>query len=329
MAMNASSCGQAKWSNLPAEMRLRIWGYFAPEVHRDRDPQIFSLTLTGTSRSQDGIPYRISPSSALKKQTAAVRTMLSLHQESHAEAMKAFPDALIVDNVTGAMVRFQKHHDMVYLDGIFDVEWMTSSWDYTFDGFTDTVQHLGLGPKLDKFLTLQGTYSGKPISPTWYLMKCLRPFKELGVVYYCIDEQQHSSEDFELRWCASDKVNCHVQAGSEGLVIFCWPDLIHNEDYAGDEVSFYYDPDSHLTDKFSCMTDLLLNDPFLFWSDEHRAEIHKHIDPHLNEDDLWRLAGVGFWKMVTFSTKSGIRRFHELDPNCKNPWDEVQSDGSM
>ncbi|KAH9905444.1 hypothetical protein F4778DRAFT_708657 [Xylariomycetidae sp. FL2044] len=321
---------------MSAELRLRIWGFVAPEVQFHRGPQVFTLQLIipdgPESGNENAPPYHIRPGPALKHQTRGVRTMLAVHQESRAEALKFFPDVLTIDDERGGIVRYDSDHDMVFLDGKFDAHWMQKSSHYSIEGFTDSVQHLGLGPDLHKFLTFYvGPDVAKSVNPRWILMKFLRPFHCLGDVWWCVEEHRDES-DYDMRWCASDKVNRYQQSwpmddsdpAEKQAIIYCWPDLDHNHTYASNERSYYVGVgEEYGTEEFNMSVDLLQAPDG--WPADVKARIHEFIDPHLDAVDLWRLSEVEFWHMRTFSTARAVRRFHRLDPNCEEA-DEVDTD---
>ncbi|KAI1175169.1 hypothetical protein F4777DRAFT_551557 [Nemania sp. FL0916] len=237
-------------SDLPIELRLMIWSL----VTAPYDPQVFHLEIEGLNPPEDGAaPYQIRPGRFLRYSTADVRAMLSADRQCRAEALKWFPDTLTIDDETGATVRFNKERDMVFLNGYFGTGWMESVRNHVIENFTTSIRHLGLGPRLDDFLQYYSRYPNDPnpptdpIEPTWHVMKFLQPFKNLKHVYYCIDENDYE-EDYDLRWCKSDKINRYEQYVFEGWdehnIAFCWPNLVHDgHEYVCEEKSYYSEGD--------------------------------------------------------------------------------------
>ncbi|CAJ2510082.1 Uu.00g059820.m01.CDS01 [Anthostomella pinea] len=277
MATNGTPSGSAQFSSLSTELCLHIWSFVAPEVHHGRAAQVFALQLIIPNATEtqawgaDVPPYHVRPGHVLKDQTAGLRTMLAVHRESRDEALRFFPDTLAVDE-KGGIVRYNSEHDMVFLDGKFNAHWMERSWDYHLAGFTDSIQHLGLGPDLLKFLTFFVWDLSKPVNPIWYLMRFLRPFNALDVVYYAIEESRHATHH-ALRWPAPDKMHRHLQVFSKAAVkpaepssvMYCWPDLIENEYYARNEGTFFEGGEDGI-DEFGILVETLC-DPS-GWSDE-------------------------------------------------------------
>ncbi|KAI1115347.1 hypothetical protein F5Y14DRAFT_410970 [Nemania sp. NC0429] len=244
------------FSDLPTKLRLMIWGL----ATAPRDPQVFALQLEIPKTTENGAaPYHIRPGRFLSYSTASVRAMLSADRQSRVEALKWFPDTLTVNDETGATVRFNRERDMVFLDGNFCITWMENVRAHVIENFTESIRHLGLGPRLDDFLLYYSPFPDDPhppidpLDPIWHVMKFLSPFKKLKLVYHCVDENDY--EDYDLRWCASDKINRYEQYVFEGWyehnIAFCWPNLIHNgHEYVCEEKS-YYSTDDHDPHKFN------------------------------------------------------------------------------
>ncbi|KAI1262089.1 hypothetical protein F5Y18DRAFT_159795 [Xylariaceae sp. FL1019] len=226
----------ARFDSLPVEARLMIWRFAVPAVRPQRDPQVFRLTMDRVARagdSQDIAPYHVLPVRGMKQQTARVRTMLSVHRESRAEALKYFPHVLTINDRTGAIIRFNRDVDLVLLEGL----WYTSrrrepaAWEYDFlkktsnyriDDFNASIRHLGFGPGIGKFL--HGYYD----RDIWSVMMFLRTFTKLVAVYNCsyIDESTSNNLD----WCTSDKANKWEVTKEPPLSILSWPDILRGMD---------------------------------------------------------------------------------------------------
>ncbi|KAI0165789.1 hypothetical protein GGR57DRAFT_512801 [Xylariaceae sp. FL1272] len=298
------SSGRAQFGRLPIELRFLIWSFVAPEVQPKRDPQVFALNLI-IPPGKEQAPYHLRPISSLNTQTAGVRKMLSVHQESRAFALSLFPDALTVNDETGAIIRFDSDQDL-------------DQSGYQIDNFSEVIQHLGLGPDLVEYINSYHYYQGA-IDPIWYTMKFLRSFENLDAVYYSISALPRVPRE-ELMFCVSHKAYRNVQTDGETPVVYCWPDLNDNEDYAINEPSFSHDW-GRCYAEFEILVDCLFQDRG--FSAHEKERIHQCIDPHISEADLWYLREVPFWKMVVFSGERAVRRFRYLDPNYEDSDDDA------
>ncbi|KAI1120352.1 hypothetical protein F5Y10DRAFT_258613 [Nemania abortiva] len=306
-----------------------IWSLVAAPC----DPRVLALELEIPKTSENGAaPYHIRPGRFLYDSTAGVRAMLSVDRQCRAEALKWFPDILTINDETGATIRFNKERDMVFLNGSFWTDWMENGRTHVIENFTESIRHLGLGPPLDGFLHFHSHFPDDPhppidpIEPIWHVMKFLRPFKNLKLVYYCVDENDY--EDYDLRWCASDKINHYEQYIFEGWdthnIAFCWPNLVHNgHEYVCEEKSYYSrsDRDRHA---FKVGMGLVRGE-----ADHYTAPlsvIHERIDPYLSEEDLRRLSNIGFFKMAWFNDWVGFNRYFELEPDSEGSEDDDEAE---
>ncbi|KAK8004695.1 hypothetical protein PG990_010732 [Apiospora arundinis] len=105
-----------RFAALPPEIRMHIWRYFAP-IDPRRGPQVLAFEACRPSGYKGEIKVRPCPS--LIRQTASIRAVLAVHQESRAEAKRAFPD--ILGRYRGRVViRFHREHDVVLVDKLDD-----------------------------------------------------------------------------------------------------------------------------------------------------------------------------------------------------------------
>ncbi|KAI0157252.1 hypothetical protein GGR57DRAFT_61271 [Xylariaceae sp. FL1272] len=339
----------AHFNTLPPELRLRIWGFVAPAVCPRRDAQVFELTLRivtrpdnealdsddeelyGEETPYDGVPYYVALPGYRKNEmimrTAGVRIMLSVHRESRAEALKYFPHALTIHDLTGAVIRFDRERDLVLLSAAppfhalstsphqyyrhLDSMWFKQSRHYQIDNFTTSIRHLGFSNSLANLLRKGFEYQDDDIHFIWHIMMFLRPFTNLVAVYKLSDVKRLTN--YELRWCASDKVN-HWQT-TDGFLsrVLCWPNLINNTYYAVTEDTLHDGERDLPTNIFEIMTYLLLRESH--WSPTVKAQIRARIQGYLDEEDLWRLSSVELWKGSYLS----VSRHRRLDPNCSSP----------
>ncbi|KAI1266010.1 hypothetical protein F5Y18DRAFT_426524 [Xylariaceae sp. FL1019] len=297
------------FDDLSVELRLSIWRFAVPEVQPQRGPQVFALQISSSSEDNNN-PLSYPPWLRVENPDSG---------ESRSEALRWFPDVLTIDDEAGGTVRFNADRDLVLLDADFRTGFMGRSWNYSIDYFTRSIRHLGFSRELYSFLYSSGRDKEIPDYPIWQLMKFLRPFQKLHSVYYCHDIRNFTLDNYEIRWCASDKVNC-FKTVEEDSRLLCWPDLVENEEYAINEPSLLTDYD-YPAGEFAMQVHYLLNESR--WSAEYKAAIREYIDQHLDDNDLDRLSKVQLWKIMSFSTERAKLRFYELDPDCEDPNKEV------
>ncbi|KAI1324006.1 hypothetical protein F5Y16DRAFT_402853 [Xylariaceae sp. FL0255] len=269
-------------------------------VVAQREPQVIALKLEIPEDYEDGTaPYHIRPGRLLYNSTENIRTMLSFNRQSRAAALQWLPDTLTINGEMGATVRFNKQRDLVFLEGHFGP------------------RHLGFSRELDRSLSFNSHYPddphppNDPIKPIWHVMKFLRPFQNLKHVYYCIEETGY--EDYDLRWCASNKTNRYEQSVLHGwdehFIAFCWPNLIYDGDKYVCEEESYYSRSDYDQDEFKIGMALV------------RGEKAKRIDPYLSEEDMRSFNSIGFFRMAWFNDFEGYNRHFELDLDCPTPND--------
>ncbi|KAK6857419.1 hypothetical protein PG995_007606 [Apiospora arundinis] len=289
-----------RFAALPPEIRMHIWRYFAP-IDPRRGPQVLAFEACRPSGYKGEIKVRPCPS--LIRQTASIRAVLAVHQESRAEAKRAFPD--ILGRYRGRVViRFHREHDVEEGRGI----WLSSV-------FAHQIRQLAVGPRYFNNYRLNLKH------PQW-LMRFLKPFHNLSVVYYTLDASVLEEES--CSWCTSAEVSHFYQAGTDEAnqdspsrrqeVLYCWPDLVGNRRFAEEEPSLRevdYADSPHLRDFLGLISGHV---PQPSAGETMYATTVPRDSAYLllTEEEVRRLEKVEYWPMVSFAGFSCIRRYRSM-----------------
>lgn len=172
-----------------------------------------------------------------------------------------------------------------------------------------------MGPDFQDFYhRYSGPSVGEFVDPVWPLVLFLNPFTELRFLYYCSDHTSPTLGDYELRWCASDRVHRYyaLQAQEHSQeVMYCWPDLCSSSgwEYAENEPTLW-DVDLDLaSEELRIMLDLLFGESN--WPEDQKTRARRLLEP-LSESDRESIKEIQTWKMVRFTGDEGLKRFHSL-----------------
>ncbi|KAM0544981.1 hypothetical protein ACHAPJ_011562 [Fusarium lateritium] len=279
-----------KFSELPTELRHRVWEFFCPELFARYRVLDFIISY-GTARhpeSASAFVWTVRDGMALEDQTRNLRTVFAVHQESRALATNAFPHTLSIDAGSGdALVAFNRNSDVVLVNGL---SCPAGRNVFHLPEFASEIKNLALGGT-DIIDSLSG-----PDVPN-----LLSQFSQLESFYVSVSstECQKSS----LTWCTSDLVN-HYQTqtyekqpglGEDLQFLWCWPDLQRHPDFARFQIS---------RDTWDNLPDPL--------------------------GSTLEQRGLKAWPMVAFEYERGLRRYEMLQtlgPDVDDSESSEESDG--
>ena len=314
-----------RFSALPPEIRIHIWRAVAP-VDPRRGPQVLAFEMCGPDGRKGRMSVRPCPS--LVRQTAGVRAVLAVHQESRAEAVRAFPHVLGRYDSDRIVVRFDAERDVVLLDRPHDssssssTSASASSSSRQDEGrggpeisgvFSRQIRQLAVGPRFFDFYRLS-------LKHPQSLMRFLKPFNRLTVVYYALDASV--LEEASGSWCTSAGVHHFYQAETdEGNrkspsrrqeVLYCWPDLVRHRKYAEQEPSLR-EADFAASPRLQDLLELISGAmPPPRTGDPIHTVRADSAYLYLSDEDVRRLEAVEYWPMVAFAGFSSIRRYRSL-----------------
>ncbi|KAF4969842.1 hypothetical protein FSARC_3000 [Fusarium sarcochroum] len=221
-----------KFSQLPTELRHRVWEFFCPELfarYRVLD-FIISYGTTRHPESASAFVWTVRDGIALEDQTRNLRTVFAVHQESRALATNAFPHSLSIDAGSGdAVVAFNRNSDVVLVNGL---SCPAGRNVFHLPDFSSEIKNLALGGP-DVIDNLSG-----PDVPN-----LLSQFSQLESLYVSVSSTD--CQKSSLTWCTSDLVN-HYQTqtyekqpglGEDLQFLWCWPDLQRHPDFARFQIS--------------------------------------------------------------------------------------------
>ncbi|ETS77772.1 hypothetical protein PFICI_09834 [Pestalotiopsis fici W106-1] len=221
-----------QFSQLPPELRQRIWGFFDPHL---RSPaRVFSFRLVQLP------PYRIPGNESrygiwedpsLDQQTEPARTLLAINHESRCLARTFYPHNICVEDEQ-LFIPCHKTRDIVRIVGPPE-ELYNEDWNYFIDplirGFHQVAFQLPSGDEETPGITpSEEAFMSDAIRR--YL---LTDFPELTSVFKCSDEIDCRTSD--IQWCTLDSThNFYVETserspglGEDMQYIFCWPKIIN------------------------------------------------------------------------------------------------------
>ncbi|RYP81746.1 hypothetical protein DL770_005803 [Monosporascus sp. CRB-9-2] len=207
-----------QFRRLPIELRQQVWELFDPDL---RAPvRIFKVQSVGTT---------LWPCASLFQQTEPARTILEVHRESRQLALKFYPDKLPIMNRIGSL-RYRKASDIIALSWTAAcLEWGSGRWGAILDDLKD-VERLAFEIRPDSI----GLHQFQQLP--------FHHFKSLKTVYTCWDAEELQSRN--LKWCVSDSIQTFyliteeedIGVDEDYEMIYCWPDLEKNPEYAEKEV---------------------------------------------------------------------------------------------
>ncbi|KAF3015896.1 hypothetical protein E8E14_010184 [Neopestalotiopsis sp. 37M] len=215
-----------QFSQLPPELRQRIWGFFDP--HLQSPARVFSYRLVQL-RNSDESRYEIWEDPSLEQQTEPAKTLLSINHESRSLALTFYPHNICLEG--SSFIPCHKTRDIVRIVGPPD-ELYNPEWNYFIDplirGFHQVAFHL---PSEDEETGI--TPSEEAFMSDAIRRFLLTDFPELTSVYKCSDEIDCRTSD--IQWCTLDSTNTFYVETSEkepGLgedmqYIYCWPKIVN------------------------------------------------------------------------------------------------------
>ncbi|KAK8099748.1 uncharacterized protein PG998_012989 [Apiospora kogelbergensis] len=275
---------------LPPELRTHIWQYFAP-VDPHRAPQVLCF------------------------ETASVRAMLGVHQESRAAAKDAFPHVLGRYEGRKLVLRFDRRRDVVLLDkppfygcnnnnarhgkgGDGNDARRNDNNDNSGPGisrvFMEQVQQLAVGPRFFDMYRLN-------LRHPQMLLRFLRLYTALAVVYYALDASV--VEDAGCAWCTSADAAAHHFY------------LAETDEDARAPRSRRQEPSLRAVDfaaspRLRDLLEMLSGGPPPGYPVQTIRADSAYL--HLSDDEVRRLEAVEYWPMVAFAGFYSIRRYRAL-----------------
>ncbi|KAK7946941.1 zinc finger domain-containing protein [Apiospora aurea] len=298
-----------RFSALPPELRLHVWRFFAP-IGPDRKPQVFAFE---TCRPEGRAGPRMAlPCPSLAQQTASVRAVLAVSQESRAEALRAFPDTL--GSYTGNFViRFDGERDVVLLDKRPKHGRARQPWGIAIPELAKPVRQLAIGPR---YFNKYRLHPRNPMLLFWII----RPFERVHAVYYTQDASV--LEEASCSWCVSTQIhhfyNPETEPNRKPLrrpeIMYCWPNLVSHREYAQQEPSIRetdYAASHRLRDFLNMFLETMYEEVptpeqlVLTVLNRSRFVFFTH-------EDLRRFERVEYWPMVAFVGFSCVRRYRSM-----------------
>ncbi|KAK8092753.1 hypothetical protein PG999_014340 [Apiospora kogelbergensis] len=300
---------------LPPELRTHIWQYFAP-VDPHRAPQVLCFEVGGARGRKGRMAVR--PCPRLAQQTASVRAMLGVHQESRAAAKDAFPHVLGRYEGRKLVLRFDRRRD-VGGDGNDARRNDNNNNDNSGPGispvFMEQVQQLAVGPRFFDMYRLN-------LRHPQMLLRFLRLYTALAVVYYALDASV--VEDAGCAWCTSADAAAHhfylaetdedarAPRSRRQEVLYCWPDLAAG---GGRRERAEREPSLRAVDfaaspRLRDLLEMLSGGPPPGYPVQTIRADSAYL--HLSDDEVRRLEAVEYWPMVAFAGFYSIRRYRAL-----------------
>ncbi|KAJ4420305.1 hypothetical protein N0V85_000654 [Neurospora sp. IMI 360204] len=208
-----------KFGLLPYELRQRIWEMFCPDL--TAKSRVYEFRIIPPPGDQHDRPCEVWENHILEQQTAPVRVMLSVYQESREHVLKKFPDVLTFCNGR-SMIRWNRKNDVVILCGRANPPYQP------VPGFSDQIWNLALdvdfARNLDYHINLDLPETERP-----NYARILGTFcPNLKRAFLVIDSADCRA--MIVRWCAS-KDNHHYFVrteeeepgmGEDAEYMYCW-----------------------------------------------------------------------------------------------------------
>ncbi|TPX16524.1 uncharacterized protein E0L32_003818 [Thyridium curvatum] len=311
-----------QFKRLPPEMRQRVWEMFCPDLLAN--PRVYTVLL----QYEDSTYLAEGPT--LSQQTAPARTVLAVHRESRALALRRLPDSFNIES-QDAIVRFNKESDVVYMAGHIPIL-TTRKLPKRIRDFCANIANIAL----------DGVAFGLGSFDPQKLQSILQSLPSLKSVFLRFDDTM--VEAVHSHWCTSDMVhNYYIQTDEEepGLgelredyeTIFAWPNLTKNREWA--EQNIPIDPTKRgylrrlaqvprgLESLAAMMTGPLEGHNGEDEEDESGEEedgdggVLEEGDGSNGEKDQLPVSrtlpsGVEVWPMIQFEFETGVNRFELL-----------------
>ncbi|KJZ72681.1 hypothetical protein HIM_07873 [Hirsutella minnesotensis 3608] len=269
--------------NLPAELRLRIWELYCPDLVAPlrvlqfdlRDCSAATRVAGGWNTHTD--VYAVRDALTLADQTECQRRVMAVHRESRALALHRFPDTLLLDDVEprNSLLSFSKERDIVMIDNLDIIDDADRYSFHVSPGFADNVLHLAL----------RGCLSSADIDPDVQNGRGLDFFPNLRRLYRFFEPEHPPLSPRDLAWVTSDYAHRYVirtyekeyGIGEDQTIIVCVPDVDRHPDFAKHQ-----------------LPQVFAEDP----SPEVVAKLQSR--------------GIESWPMIVFDGNWGMRRYDKL-----------------
>lgn len=213
------------FGRLPLELRQVIWELFCPSLREQA--RVLDFTTC------DALPPRTlySPTSGqlwtlrdgltLQSSTQAMRTVLAVHRESRAFALRVVPDALQIHAGSGdSLIRFNKEFDVILINGFRGV---TPDDKYELPNLADRVQNIAIAEWEDSDLM-------DPVG----LHNLVEQFVNLKGLFLCASSKKYTNLDATV-FTTSLMHHHYIETfeikpglGEDLQFMYCWPDLRNN-----------------------------------------------------------------------------------------------------
>ncbi|KAL7952023.1 hypothetical protein V8C42DRAFT_305957 [Trichoderma barbatum] len=244
-----------KFSELPPELRLRIWELGLAEVARPRIlqfevraiprriPGVFTTNDFGDQIQRLFRDWHVRAGKDLARETKQTRNIMAVNREARNVARKTLPHTLKIRNPARSshgMVCFNRNRDVVHING-YEREHI-SPWapdeslddsEYHFDGFAENVVQLAINSNaFDDNDTDTDTDR--------YFNHAMEPFHNLKRIFL-LSHPSIPLANHEKVWCGSDFVFTHTTAIKDrGNGYFwtkrCWPNADDYDDFVRNQI---------------------------------------------------------------------------------------------
>ncbi|KAK4062990.1 hypothetical protein Trihar35433_8785 [Trichoderma harzianum] len=243
------------FSQLPPELRLRIWELGLVEAAR---PRVLQFEVRAVPRKMPGVfteneygdqiqrlfrDWHVRPGKDLARVTKRTRILMAVNREAREVARKILPHTLKVQNPARngyGMVSFNRDRDVVQIDGY--EKGHISPWApderledsaYHFDGFAENVVQLAIDEH-----AFNDNDTDTNTDP--YFTHAMEPFHNLKRLFL-LAQSVVPLAPYVQRWCGSDFVYTHTTAIKDrGNDYFwtkrCWPNADDYDDFVRNNV---------------------------------------------------------------------------------------------
>lgn len=298
-----------KFMQLPPEIREMVWGAFCPDL--GAEPRVFELHLH-TIISPPGAVHLptvvrgIVAGPQLENQTAPMRAVLAVHQESRALGLKSAPHGLSLSR--GEFIPCHHERDVLF------VAW---NEEILFRGIAFRFQELGIKMQNIAFPSLVCSWNQQELVDLMYL---LPQAKRL----FILDEEEdlhdpegpHALHFRDYAWTVTEKVHNYrldtEEEGEFGLSIpvsriFCWPDLDNFPEFAKEHVT--------RSDENAWWKDRIIETRLRLWTplEDSRDLNQDDMSDEEKREAIERLQNIEVWPMIRFNFGAGLDRFRYME----------------
>ncbi|UKZ76784.1 hypothetical protein TrVFT333_004494 [Trichoderma virens FT-333] len=244
-----------KFSELPPELRLRIWELGLVEAAQPRVlefevraiprkmPGVFTTTEFGDRIQRLFRDWQVRPGKDLARVTKQTRTIMAVSREARGTALTILPHTLKIRNPAKnnyGMVHCNRDRDVVYISGYEREHINPRAPDesvedsaYHFDGFAENVVQLAINS--DAFDDQDANTDTDK-----YFNHAMEPFHNLKRIFL-LSHPSIPLDSHEKLWCGSDFVYTHTTAIKDrGNGYFwtkrCWPNADDYDDFVRNQI---------------------------------------------------------------------------------------------